>query len=129
VQIRSQLTAAGLDVATTADLKQLVSGLKLAMEADAAKRGREEKVDKSGSMALGFLDSLLSILSMVYKMTEQGDGPSNASDFRLVVDTWQERPAQRRRCCTHTQAHIPGAMGDVGGFTGALLSVQAQVLP
>lgn len=102
MQIRTQLTEAGLDVAGTEDLRETVASLKAAIDAQAAKnkamKERAPKVDKSGTLALTFLDSLISILSMVYRMVEQGDGPSPASDFRLVVSTWREQPSQRRRC-------------------------------
>lgn len=61
--------------------------------------GQGDKADKSGTLALTFLESLMTTLSMIYGTVDQGPEACAASDYRLVVSTWKEQPAQRPRCC------------------------------
>lgn len=94
MQIRTHLSEAGLDPASISVMRESLEKAKKTL--DEINNGLA-KADKSGTIALNFLESLISTLSMVYGMVEQGPDAHAGSDYRLVVSAWKEQPAQRPR--------------------------------
>ena len=97
VQIRTHLSEAGLDPASNSDTRECISLAKRMLDERKGDAAPGEAADKSGTLALAFLESLMGYLSMVYGMVEQGPDAHAASDYRLVVSSWTEQPAQRAR--------------------------------
>lgn len=95
MQIRTHLSEAGLDPASNNGTRECIQDAKKAL--DEKNRDEGGTPDKSGTLALTFLESLMGVLTLVYGMVEQGPDASAASDFRLVVSSWKEEPATRAR--------------------------------
>lgn len=89
LQIRRELQAAGLDPQSVAAHQDGLDAIKQAFK-DAEQKG--DRSPRVGKLALALLARLLKVLSLMYTTCPQGDGPDEASDYRLVVQRWVERP-------------------------------------
>lgn len=101
LQIRTHLSEAGLDPASNSDTSACIAQAKKDMESEKNK-AKGAKTDKSGTLAITFLESLMETLSLVYGMVEQGPDAHNGSDYRLVVTSWKEQPIRSARCTFRT---------------------------
>lgn len=88
-QIRRELQAAGLDPQSVTAHQEGLDAIKAAFKEAEQKGDRSPRV---GKLALALLARLLKVLSLMYTTCPQGEGPDEASDYRLVVQRWVERP-------------------------------------
>jgi hypothetical protein len=92
VQIGTLLREASLGDDDVSTLLTKVSELREMMEREKSKAARDKTCfDDSGEQAIAVLDRLLTVLRMVHLDIRNFDGPSNASDFRLVVSRWNDQ--------------------------------------
>lgn len=105
MQIHDMLARGGLDYFSVSQLKTIIEDLEASLKKDQdAQKGsstgeKHKKVSKSGMLAITVLTRLTMVLKLMYENTSQELPPQcAASNYRLVMTRWKDRPKRTPRC-------------------------------